>query len=34
MKEFIQKFRKVVGKSRFEENFLIEEFKREMNKVI
>jgi len=34
MKEFVQKFRWIVRESNFEERLLIEEFKRDINKVI
>jgi len=34
MKEFVQKFKRVVRESKYEESVLIEEFKREMNRPI
>jgi len=34
MEEFVQEFRKVARKSRYERRALMEEFKREMNGVI
>ena len=34
IKEFVQKFRKVVRENKFEKKLLIEKFKRSINKVI
>jgi len=34
MKEFVQEFKRVVRESEYERQLLIQEFKREMNKVI
>jgi len=34
MKKFVQEFRRAVRENRFEERLLIEEFKKEMNRII
>ena len=34
MEEFVQEFRRAARGSRYEERLLLEEFKREMNKVV
>ena len=34
MAEYVQEFRKVVGKSGYKERVLVEEFKKEMSRVI
>ena len=34
MKEFVQKFKRIVRKSRYEERVLVEEFKKKINEMI